>query len=151
MEAVLADLVDAHRERDSTQAFHYTHVSPAHRYIWVASMKVASTTTGTALCQLDGIDLPDGNVWQADNIPKLEDFSTPEIVEMLSSPDWFRFCFVRDPYTRLFSAYKSKIGNANAEPFYQQAQNDIRDVFDYPQEDGKRVGTVTFKIGRAHV
>ncbi len=141
----LASLVDAHRENNPTQAFDHSHVSTNHRFIWVANAKVASTTTGTALCRLDDIDLKDGNVWESENVPKLSDFTTPETLEMLSSQDWFRFCFVRNPYTRLFSAYKSKIGNPMAEPFYQIAQDEIRDAFDYPMPDGQDKPAVTFR------
>ncbi len=141
----LASLVDAHRENNPTQAFDHSHVSENHRFIWIANAKVASTTTGTTLCQLDDIDLKDGNVWESENIPKLRDFTTPEILEMLSSPDWFRFCFVRNPYTRLFSAYKSKIGNPMAEPFYQIAQDEIRDAFDYPRPERQDEPAVTFR------
>lgn len=44
-------------------------------------------------------------------MPKLQDFATPMIVEMLTSPDWFWFCFVRNPYDRHLSAYKDKMLN----------------------------------------
>lgn len=46
-----------------------------------------------------------------DRLPRLSSFTTAENVEMLTSPDWLRVCMVRDPYRRLFSAWKSKIGN----------------------------------------
>lgn len=141
----LASLVDDHRENNPTQAFHHNHVSTNHRFIWVANAKVASTATGTTLCQLDDIDLKDGNVWESENIPKLRDFTTPKILAMLSSPDWFRFCFVRNPYTRLFSAYKSKISDPQAEPFYQIAQDEIRNAFNYPRPDRQARLTVTFR------
>lgn len=144
-QGALAQLVDRYRAEDRTQAFYYTRVLSPNKCIWVANMKVASTTIAVTLAKLDGIKMEGWGDWDRDAVSKLRDFSTAEIVEMLSSPAWYRFCFVRNPYTRLLSAYKSKIGNANAEPFYQQAQNDIRDAFDYPMVGGKRSGTVNFR------
>lgn len=62
---------------------------------------------------------------------------------MLSSPEWLRFAFVRNPYARLFSAYKSKIGNT-WEQEYDWLRDQIREAFDYPVRDGSRVGMVAF-------
>lgn len=141
----LVQLVERYREEDRTQAFYYTRVSLRNNYVWVCNMKVASTTISVTLANLDGIAMAGWTDWDKAEVAKLQDFSSLEIAEMLLAPDWFRFCFVRNPYSRLFSAWNSKIGNENAEPFYQQAQNDIRDAFDYPIVDGKRAGIVTFR------
>ena len=47
----------------------------------------------------------------------------------------------RNPYDRIFSAYKSKIGNVKAEEWYQRVQRAIREYCDYPE----RVGVVAFR------
>lgn len=140
----LALLVDEHRGNNPTQAFYYTFVSTRRKFIWVANMKVASTTMGTALGEHEGIDLEGRNFWDGETLPRLQDFPTRRIVELLTLPGWFRFAFVRNPYTRLYSAYKSKIGNPQAEPFYQIAQDEIRDAFNYPGPDRQDRFTVTF-------
>lgn len=141
----LAPLVDAKRQDDPWGNFYWSRVSLEHKYLWVCVPKVASVTTAITLRDLDGNPFSDGALWEDEGVTKLKDFATPEIVEMLSSPDWFRFCFVRNPYDRLFSAYKSKIMWRHAEDIYQAAQQEVREAYDYPTHDGERVGTVAFR------
>ena len=137
--------VDALRSNNTTGTLYYTRVSPNRRYLWVSVQKAASVTIAIALRQLDGIPLTDGALWDDEEVPKLRDFMTPEIAEMLTSPVWFRFCFVRNPYHRLFSAYKDKIMQTNQEPFYQRVQEEIREMYDYQVRDGQRIGVVAFR------
>ena len=141
----LASLVDAHRRNDPTQAFYYSRVSAERRYLWVSLPKVASVTTAVCLRQLDGIPHTDGAVWDDEEVPKLQDFATPEIVEMLTSRDWFRFCFVRNPYDRLFSAYKDKIARTDQEPWYRTVQDEIRQAYGYPMSNGNGIATIAFR------
>jgi hypothetical protein len=62
----------------------------------------------------------------------------------MTSPEWFRFCFVRNPYYRLFSAYKSKILNYG-DMQYQFVRDAIRAKWDYPVRDGRPAGMVAFR------
>jgi hypothetical protein len=41
--------------------------------------------------------------------PTLLAYPTAQIAEMLRSPDYLRFSFVRNPYSRLVSAWKPKL------------------------------------------
>jgi hypothetical protein len=141
----VATLVDARRKSDPTSTFYYTRVSTKHRYVWVSVQKVASVTIGIALRELDGIPLTDGALWDDEEVPKLQDFTTSEIAEMLTSEEWFRFCFVRNPFDRLLSAYKDKIMRVNAESWYRNVQSEIRERYDYPLRDGERAGRVAFR------
>lgn len=43
------------------------------------------------------------------------DYSATEALHLLTSPQYFRFLFVRDPYVRLLSAYMDKFRNTNPE------------------------------------
>lgn len=132
----LVTWVDTERKHDLTEIFH-SWVSANHKYVWNGIGKVASSTTGGTLRQFEG--------FRRGEEPKLKDFRTDEIVEMLTSPEWCRFCFVRNPYDRLFSAYKSKIGDPNGDPNYLEEQEEMREMFEYPERDGHRVGIVAFR------
>jgi hypothetical protein len=84
----------------------------------MAVSKVASSKIKMILQQAEGYPLPDDpfdvharNRAGARFVAKLSDFSPDETVEILTSPDWFRFAFVRNPYDRLASAYRDKIAD----------------------------------------
>jgi len=141
----LTALVDARRADDPWDNFYWSRASRRHKYLWVCVPKVACVTTAVTLRELDGNPCTDGALWEDDGVTKLKDFTTPEIVEMLGSPEWFRFGFVRNPYRRLFSAYKDKIMRTGAERFYRQVQEEIREAYDYPLRDGARAGIVAFR------
>ena len=142
----LAVMVDARREDDAYDIFRWSLVSPQHKYLWIIMPKVACVTTTLTLREFEGNPYRGGEMWDDEDVLKLRDFGTDEIVEMLTSSDWCRFCFVRNPYDRLFSAYKAKIGIPEAaEPYYQEVQMEIRKIFGYPQRDGQRVGIVSFR------
>jgi len=62
---------------------------------------------------------------------------------MLRSPDYLRFSFVRNPYSRLVSAWKSKL--TWDDPQYRQLQASIREACDYPIVGGQRTGPIAFR------
>lgn len=137
----LATLVERRRSNDEHVTWGYhSRVSVAYRYVCLAIPKIACTTVKTVLRMLDGLPASERI---HDEGPRLADFTTDEILTMLTSPDWLRFAFVRNPYARLFSAYKSKIGNT-WEREYDWLRHQIRNAFDYPVENGVRVGMVSF-------
>src|SRR5580704_2518497 len=93
-----------------------TWVSRRWRYFYMGVPKVASSKVKMVLHQLEGYPLPaDPFDVHARSQPgvrfvdKLSAFSAGDAAEILSGPDWRRFTFVRNPYARLYSAYKSKI------------------------------------------
>jgi hypothetical protein len=116
----LSAAVDAKREDDPYSIFRWSLVSPQHKYLWNILPKNACVTTTLTLREFEGNPYRGGEVWDDEGVLKLRDFGTDEIVEMLTSPEWCRFCFVRNPYDKLFSAYKSKIGDPDGDPWYQR-------------------------------
>jgi len=58
-------------------------------------------------------------------VPSLVDVSEEEVAEIMTSPEWFRFGFVRNPYHRLVSAYKMLILD-ESDTHYQHIRNEIR-------------------------
>lgn len=123
-------------------AFDFFRVLPQQQALWGCAFKVASVTFSIALSKIEGVAKTQ---FGDDDVTRLSDLGTDEIADILTAPDWFRFTMVRDPYDRLFSAYKSKIGNPKAEEYYQGVQDEIRQQYDYPTVDGRRAGVVAFR------
>ena len=84
-----------------------------------------------------------GEVHSASFGRSLLDQPTDTVVDMLTSPEYFRFGFVRNPYSRLVSAWMSKLAWEN--DGYEDVREAVREAFDYPTVDGRRVGTVSFR------
>jgi hypothetical protein len=84
----------------------------------MAVNKAASSKIKMLLHRLEGYALPaDPFDVHARNQPgtpfvdKLSAFGADEAAEILRGADWRRFAFVRNPYARLYSAYKNKIAD----------------------------------------
>lgn len=138
--------ITSERKTDRHRVFSYLSiVSPERKYVYIATPKVANTTVKMALNQLEGNNDPDyvGNIHKQGM--HLSDFSVEENVEMLTSSEWFRFTFVRNPYDRLLSAYKSKIGIWGGEPYYAKMQDEIRETFDYPTHPKGYTPVIAFR------
>ena len=93
-----------------------TWISPDHKLFCMAIPKVACSKVKLVLQQLAGLPLPPDaldihyrNTPGIAFLPSMADFATVDGVEILSANHWFRFAFVRNPYARLFSAYKSVV------------------------------------------
>jgi hypothetical protein len=143
--AALTSAIDTWRDDDPHDTFRWSMVSLQHRYLWNIIPKVACVTTTITLREFEGIPHRGEELWDDPEVLHLRNFDTDEIADMLTSPDWCRFCFVRNPYDRLFSAYKSKIADPDGDPWYLPAQEEIREAFGYPARNGKRVGIVSFR------
>jgi len=97
------------------------YISLKHKYIFVETAKVACSSIKLTLQRLE---LEDKN-FKRDNFqdvhnrqfsPLLRLQQVPGFERLLSGNNFFRFCFVRNPYTRTLSAYLDKIkGNSMRE------------------------------------
>ncbi|MEY2418351.1 MAG: hypothetical protein QOG90_1031 [Actinomycetota bacterium] len=89
---------------------YHSRASLKHKYVTVATPKVGCTTIKRALHAWEG--LPPADPWwdvhdRGEQL-RLEHYARRDVETMLSSPEFTRFAFVRNPYTRMFSAWKSK-------------------------------------------
>ncbi len=126
-----------------------TWISPRHRYFCMAIPKNACSKTKLILQQLEGLPLPPDpmRIHFRDEpglafLPSIADFASADGVEILTSPDWFRFAFVRNPYARLFSAYKSQVLDLTSP--YVGFREAIRQAAGYPTANGATPGRVGF-------
>ncbi|MEE9319342.1 MAG: sulfotransferase family 2 domain-containing protein [Granulosicoccus sp.] len=95
------------------QLNYYANISPNHSYLYMENPKVASTSTLRVLQQFENRpraeQMSDAHSRDDSPLPRLSSIPAKEQVHILTSPDIFRFTFVRNPYSRLLSAYLSKI------------------------------------------
>jgi hypothetical protein len=100
-----------------------TYLSIRHKYLYVDTPKAACTTLKQLIADIEGIS--EKSFWESlaldskipmlihdrflFDLPSLGSVSRQVAEEVLTSRDFFRFCFVRNPYSRLFSAWQSKI------------------------------------------
>src|SRR5215831_18228519 len=125
---------------------YHSRASVAHRYVAMTVPKVACTTIKMTLQTWEGCGPPPerwGDVHASWAGPTLLAYPTAQIVEMLRSPDYLRFSFVRNPYSRLVSAWKSKL--AWDDPQYGQLRASIREARGYRLADGQRAGPIAFR------
>lgn len=127
-----------------------TWVSRKHRYFYMGIPKTACSKVKMVLQQLEGFPLPVNPMrvhWRNEPgiafVPSLRDFSRDEVAEVLTSPDWFRFSFVRNPYTRLFSAYRQKVMDLGSP--YNGFRESVRAMAGYPTPTGSAPGMVAFR------
>lgn len=138
-------------KRDSSSS---SWVSTTHKYFFVGLGKTASTRIKLSLHMLEGFEVietpfPWLHARSKTNesfIPRLADFPLEKATNILTSPDWFRFSFVRNPYDRLFSAYKSFIMQESdpPSPYYNRIKEKIRTTYQYSQRAGLPNATVSF-------
>lgn len=101
----------------SSESLNYaTHVSLKHKYIYVETPKVACSTIKISLQRLE-LEMQNLNREEFEDV-HIRDFSPllhltqlPNFEDYLRSEDYFKFCFVRNPYQRLLSCYLDKIIN----------------------------------------
>ncbi|MCB1754086.1 MAG: sulfotransferase family 2 domain-containing protein [Gammaproteobacteria bacterium] len=98
------------------QVIYSTHASENQRYLYTETPKVACTSIKRSLqiaeYQSRHEEVPAiVNPHKRDTSPllTLDTFSAEELDKLLFSDDYYRFCFVRNPFTRLASGYMSKI------------------------------------------
>jgi hypothetical protein len=126
-----------------------TWISPVYKYFCMAIPKAACSKIKLVLQQLEGFPIPSEplRIHYRDTpslrfVPSIADFATADAVEILTANAWFRFAFVRNPYARLFSAYKSQVMDLRSP--YVGFREAIRQKAGYPMPPGAALGRVGF-------
>lgn len=90
------------------------NISLKHKYIYVETPKVGCSTIKDTLQRME-LDYPElvrddfEDIHVREYSPLLSPAQTCGFDRLLLNPDYFVFCFTRNPYTRLLSAYLDKI------------------------------------------
>ncbi|MEY2468230.1 MAG: dermatan 4-sulfotransferase 1 [Actinomycetota bacterium] len=129
----------------TTTWIHHSRASLQWKYLCVATPKVACSTVKRTLHELEG--MPPAPTIGHDHVRgheiRLAAYSREQTAMMLTSPDWLRFSFVRNPYDRFFSAWKSKIlSPTNTQ--YVWLREQIRQHFGYPVYEGATPAPAAF-------
>jgi dermatan 4-sulfotransferase 1 len=127
-----------------------TWVSSKFQYFYMGVPKTACSKVKMLLQQLEGNPLPVNpfgvHERTAPGIPfvsKLSDFASDVALKILSDPNWFRFAFVRNPYSRLLSGYKNKVMDLKSP--WKGFRESIREQAGYPTPPGETPGMVAFR------
>lgn len=107
----LMDAVADSFGKDFINANYLGHLSTRFHYLYVATPKVGFTKIKKMLFEAEqGRPVVDRILHDPAFSPLLEPIDDIDLVaKALASPDWFRFAFVRNPFTRLVSCYVQKI------------------------------------------
>ena len=118
MSSLWAEFVqDSSKYTDNTtlQELNYAvNISLKNKYIFIETPKVACSTIKLTLqrFELESVDFKRVNfedIHDRSYSPLLSLQQTPDFESILHSSEYFRFCFVRNPYARTLSAYLDKI------------------------------------------
>jgi len=106
-------------------------VSIEHRFLFVNNPKAGCTKVKKLLQALSGFDVPEdvGAIHGRNGVgfvKSIMDYSLSEQIYLLESPDVCRFSFVRNPYERTLSAYRSKVVGPKKYGFIQEDLISIR-------------------------
>lgn len=130
-------------------------ISRRHSFIFIENPKVASTKIKMLLQKLEGYSVPDSRSQVLRNYTKLHSRNAKGYFFLEALPnsrdtwtllsennDFFKFSFVRNPYERLFSVYKSKIESRS---FQSKQFKHIRKILtSHPELDFSFAGFVRF-------
>lgn len=140
---VLSVLDNLRRSGAKTNLSYHAWVSLSKKFICMTVPKVSCTRIKTTLFTLEG-NTPPERIGHIHNKGLHLTDVDPELAwDILSSRDWFKFAFVRNPYDRLFSAYKSKVGN-NSDIQYEGVRAEIRARNFYPSDHCGKTPLVSF-------
>lgn len=138
VDAVLRDYPGISRNLVIANLGYSTYVSLTHRYLYYAVPKAACTSIKSLVRRLEGCppapcfdplsDEPrrDMQVHVRENtlVPSLMDLSNAQQEEVLNSDEFLRFTVVRNPYSRLISAWRGKV--LLCEPGFELIYEEIR-------------------------
>jgi hypothetical protein len=106
---------------------YHSRASIKHKYLTVAVPKVACSTIKRTLHVFEGLGQAERLALEhgAGEEMRLSRLSKKAATDALNSPEWLRFVFVRNPYDRLLSAWKSKISSSH-DTHYEAVRQEMR-------------------------
>ena len=141
---LVANLEDR-RAKDPDQSFSYhSRVSERHKFICMTVPKVACSRIKSTLHLFEGHKIPEDLGDIHDLGERLGAFASGQLARWFGDPDWFKFCFVRNPYDRLISAYNFQIGNTWNDACEGIIQ-EIKETFAYPAPLKGQTQLVSFR------
>lgn len=100
-----------------------TNISLVNNYVYMAVDKVANSTIKRCLYEVEYIPVgwKVSSLYDPRNSPLLHPFQIPikQLNDILFSDKSFKFCFVRNPYSRLVSCYLDRILTLSTRPSRQ--------------------------------
>lgn len=140
-------VIDLIRPHMSPPQFDYhANPSPKYSYLFMENPKVASTSTLKILQNHENSDVAQGmknsHLRDESPLPRLSSLSEAEQLRFIKSGEVKRFTFVRNPYSRLLSAYLSKIDAplrpkadilATIKGVNKSEINDLSEVVEFPK------------------
>lgn len=97
--------------RDGFEPTALIDIAPACRALYIVVPKAASSTIKAMLAMTNGrhnLSLREIHKRRVSKLKGPEAFSPASLHEIATSPEWFRFSFVRNPYARLGSCFADK-------------------------------------------
>jgi hypothetical protein len=88
--------------------------SVEHKFLYINTPKAGCTKIKLLLQEVCGLPVPEistdiHNRMEGQFVKSIMDYSEEKQKYLLESPDVCRFCFIRNPYERVLSSYRSKI------------------------------------------
>jgi hypothetical protein len=109
----LSELADLYAYMPRKEVFYSINISWKHKYVYLENPKVACGHIKRSLqrLELEGTDVLVRNVHDRLESPLLMVYQVPaeQLLEIFNGTGFFKFSFVRNPFTRILSAYLDKI------------------------------------------
>jgi hypothetical protein len=137
---------DLEARAEHPQWWYGSRVSQRWNYVAFTSGKVGCSTIKYALHELEGKPPVEGwwTIHDGDDEMSMSRLGFDTIARMINDPAVVKFCMVRNPYDRIFSAWKSKILR-RMDTQYQDLRDRIRDDYGYaPGSDESPRATLAF-------
>lgn len=110
-------------------------VSERSRLIYCPIPKAASSNWKYLIRKFEGFEdyfeLTKAHSPETSGLRYLSDYSPDEVDRLLSDPSFFKFTFVRDPYSRAMSCYMNKFQNRDEGYVRTEYRNFLAQLFDW--------------------
>lgn len=120
------------------QVAYATHILPDESCLFVETPKVACSTIKSTLHAIAGVegreDRKFEEVHQRRKSPLKSFADLEDVAEFLDRPGVFKFCFVRDPYSRTLSAWRDKIARGDS-----RQRRDLLKQMGEDQDSGREI------------